>query len=68
MAIHNRNIIHRVINELPSEAVTVKEFATSYPCDTSYIYKLSKLSRDNGKILPFEIVSFKGVNFVIGSK
>lgn len=68
MAIHNRIIIHREVEELPNEAVTVKQFAMAYPCDTSYIYKLSKQHRDTGKELSFEIVSFKGVNFVIGTK
>jgi len=40
----------------------VSEYAAQYPCNTSYIYKLV---REKKKVLPFEIVDFQGINFVL---
>lgn len=49
--------------ELPENALRVSEYAKLRECNTSYLYELIR----NGKA-DFEIVVFKGINFVINYK
>lgn len=58
----NKRNTYRKVNELPQQAMTVKDFADNWPCNTSYIYKLVKEKKN---ISLFEIVDFHGINFVI---
>lgn len=61
----NRKYQYREMNKLPSTAMTVSQYANSIMnCNTSYIYELVRKSKE-GKIIDFEIVTFKGINFVI---
>jgi len=46
------------VNQLPSHAVTVRQYAESLGFTVAYIYKLY----NNGKI---DIVTFAGINFVL---
>ena len=61
MAKNKRNT-YRTVSKLPADALRVSEYAAQYPCNTSYIYKLV---REKKKVLPFEIVDFQGINFVL---
>lgn len=58
----NKRNTYRKVNELPHQAMTVKDYADNWPCNTSYIYKLVKEKKN---ISLFEIVDFHGINFVI---
>ena len=64
---HNK---YRILEHLPTEAMRVSEYAAQRPtengigCNTSYIYELVK----NGKNNDFEIVIYKGINFVLINK
>ena len=61
----NKRNTYRKVNKLPANAMTVKDYADKWPCNTSYLYKLVKLSIENKKTLPFEVVDFHGINFVL---
>jgi len=61
----NKRNSYRKVEALPSNAIKVSEYAAKWPCNTSYIYKLVSLSIKEKKVLPFEIVDFHGINFVI---
>lgn len=58
----NKRNTYRKVTELPVNAMRVADYAAQYPCNTSYLYKLV---RENKKVLPFEIVDFHGINFVL---
>jgi hypothetical protein len=64
---HNR---YRTVEVLPADAMRVSEYAAQWPgvdkvgCNTSYIYELVK----KGKNVGFEIVVYKGINFVLVNK
>lgn len=61
----NRKYKYRSVNELPDAALTVAQYAKEIKdCNTSYIYELVRKSKE-GKSIDFEIVVFKGINFVI---
>lgn len=49
---------YRKVQELPSNASRVKEYADKGGFAVSYVYQLEKLGR-------IEIVDFHGINFVI---
>lgn len=55
---------YRVLDKLPAAAMRVSEYAAQRECNTSYIYELIK----KGKNTDFEIVIYKGINFVIVNK
>lgn len=64
---HNK---YRVVDTLPIDAMRVSEYAAQRAtvhgtgCNTSYIYELVK----NNKNVDFEIVIYKGINFVLINK
>jgi hypothetical protein len=60
-----RNNTYRVVQKLPANAVTVSEYATAKECGTNYLYKLWRQHATQDKEIEFEIVIFKGFNFVI---
>ena len=49
------------VDTLPDSAITVKEYADQRGFNTSYIYELIR----NHKNKDFEIVVFRGYNFII---
>ena len=51
---------YRIVNSLPVEAMTVKDYCLQRGCTNPYIYQLIKDNKAD-----FEIVLFKGINFVI---
>ena len=55
---------YRIVDELPVDAMRVSEYAAKRDCNTSYIYELIK----KGKNTDFEIVIYKGINFVLVNK
>lgn len=63
----NRKNQYRELNDLPHDAITVKQYARQQDCDTAYIYKLWKQSIDpvKPKEISFEIVKIRDINFVI---
>jgi hypothetical protein len=63
----NRVNKYRELDSLPNGAKTVQQYASERGCNTAYIYKLWKQANDPDvlKDIPFEIVLFKDINFVI---
>lgn len=61
---NTRRNTYEVVNTLPADAMRVSEYAAQRNCNTSYIYELIR----TGKNADFEIVIYKGINFVIISK
>lgn len=61
----NKRNTYRTVTDLPSNAMTVKDYANQWPCNTSYIYKMVRDSIKKNKSLTFEIVDFHGINFVL---
>jgi hypothetical protein len=66
---------YREVDKLPANAVVVADFAESRDCLASNIYKLwrnraspNKTVGRKKKPIDFEIVIFKGINFVIPNK
>ncbi len=57
----NKKGKYRKVEELPEIALRVSEYAKQWPCNTSYIYKLVKYKKNTS----FEMVDFKGINFII---
>jgi len=55
---------YRTVDTLPADALRVSEYANERNCNTSYIYELIR----KGKNTDFEIVIYKGINFVIISE
>ena len=55
---------YRSVERLPSTALRVSEYASQRNCNTSYIYELIR----KGKNIEFEIVIYKGINFVLVNK
>ena len=51
---------YTTVETLPSNAMTVKEYATSKGITTSYIYVMLKRNK-----APFTIVTFQGINFIL---
>jgi len=51
---------YRVVDQLPPDAMTISEYCVQRGCTNPYIYQLAKSGKAN-----FEIVIFKGINFVI---
>ena len=51
---------YRIVDKLPVKAMTVADYCTHRGCTNPYIYHLWKAGKAN-----FEIVIFKGINFVI---
>jgi hypothetical protein len=65
---HNK---YRIVDDLPHDAMRVSEYAAQWEkangtigCNTSYIYELVA----NSKNAKFEIVVYKGINFVLVNK
>jgi hypothetical protein len=53
---------YKIVKELPNEAMKVSDYAKDVrDCNTSYLYQLIR----EGKNHDFEIVEFKGINFII---
>jgi hypothetical protein len=58
----NRKYEYRPVTELPDNAMTVAQYASEVKdCNTSYIYELIRKAKNTD----FEIVIFKGINFVV---
>lgn len=55
---------YRTVERLPATALRVSEYAAQRECNTSYIYELIR----KGKNVDFEIVIYKGINFVLVNK
>lgn len=55
---------YRIVDDLPVDALRVSDYAAERNCNTSYIYELIR----KGKNSDFEIVIYKGINFVLISK
>lgn len=51
---------YKVVSSLPKSAMTVSEYCKQRGCTNPYIYALYKRNKAN-----FEIVIFKGINFII---
>jgi phage tail protein X len=51
---------YELIEQLPTDAITVSQYARAKGCDTSYVYHLLKRGKAD-----FKIVLFHGINFVI---
>jgi hypothetical protein len=60
----NKKNTYRIVNELPPDATRVSDYARikGYS-STPYIYELWR-NRDK-KYIPFEIVDFHGINFIL---
>ena len=58
----NRKNNYKEVDKLPTGAQPVSEYANNWPCNTSYIYKLYRDGKHSGR---FDIVLYKGFNFVI---
>ena len=58
----NKRNTYRKVKELPDNAMKVSEYASKWPCNTSYLYRLVSEKKN---ISVFEIVDFHGINFVI---
>ena len=61
---NTRRNTYKTVEKLPSHALRVSEYASQRDCNTSYIYELIR----KGKNVDFEIVIYKGINFVIVNK
>lgn len=61
---NTRRNTYEVVDKLPARAMRVSEYAAQRNCNTSYIYELIK----KGKNADFEIVIYKGINFVLVNK
>ena len=60
----NKKNIYRPVNELPVNSMRVSDYADYKGYNsTPYIYELWR--KKDKKNIPFEIVDFKGVNFII---
>lgn len=59
-----RHNTYRTVDKLREDALRVSEYAAQRNCNTSYIYELIK----KGKNVDFEIVVYKGINFVLVNK
>lgn len=59
-----RHNTYRTVDKLRTDALRVSEYAALRNCNTSYIYELIK----KGKNVDFEIVVYKGINFVLVNK
>lgn len=58
----NRKYSYNEVTDLPANAMTVAQYASQIKdCNTSYIYELVRNQKNND----FQIVIFKGINFVI---
>lgn len=58
----NRRNKYRILIDLPDYAMKISDYAESKGWkQTSYIYELWR----NNKAKDFEIVSFKGINFIL---
>jgi hypothetical protein len=55
-----RRNTYRIVNDLDQDALRVSEYADKRGCNTSYLYELIRNNKAD-----FEIVVFKGINFVI---
>lgn len=60
-----RRNIYREVAKLPAKAMSVAQYSAIRGCDTANIYKLWRLKKGRNKTQNFEIVGFKGMNFVI---
>lgn len=61
---NTRRNTYPIVDELPPDALRVSEYAAQRECNTSYIYELIR----KGKNIDFEIVVYKGINFVLVNK
>jgi len=61
---NTRHNTYREVDRLPERAMRVSEYALQRDCNTSYIYELIR----KGKNADFEIVIYKGINFVLVNK
>lgn len=52
--------LYRNVEQLPKDAMTVGQYCKDRGCTNPYIYQLVRTQKAN-----FEIVIFKGINFVI---
>lgn len=51
---------YKEVSKLPDNALTVAQYAKDRECTTPYIYELVRKQKND-----FEIVIFKGINFII---
>ncbi len=51
---------YKVVEQLPDNAMTVSDYCIERGCTNPYIYELFRNNKAN-----FEIVIFKGINFII---
>jgi hypothetical protein len=57
---------YRVVEKFPKDAVTVEEYSDSCGYyDNSGVYKLWRRHVATGRKIDFEIISFKGRNFIL---
>lgn len=61
---NTRKNTYPIVDKLPVRAMRVSEYATQRNCNTSYIYELIR----KGKNTDFQIVVYKGINFVVVNK
>lgn len=57
---NTRKNTYNIVPDLPANALRVSEYAQLRNCNTSYLYELIREHKAD-----FEIVIFKGINFVI---
>lgn len=60
-----RKNIYREVKNLPVRALTVADYAKENKWDTAYVYKQWRHHVQKEKKIPFEIVVFRGINFVL---
>lgn len=53
------------VKRLPAGAVSVSTHCSDHNYTHAYLYKLIKEEKEGKKILPFKIVVFQGINFVV---
>ena len=56
---------YRSVSELPGTALSVANYAKQRECNTSNIYKEYRTAKEKEKVLPYEIVVFNDINFII---
>lgn len=60
---------YRIVDKLPATAMTVQEFADSQGYSNMYVYNQWRDHvGDKKKVIPFEIIVFRNMNFVIPQK
>lgn len=63
----NRINSYREVDDLPRGALTVKEYSDFVGISVAHVYKLWRLHMQEDRDIGFEIILFKGYNWIVGS-